>query len=142
MNVYLYTPADLEKCSFIGADSKLFPTTSAFMNSQNVILKLYQIVCYDINLYNNAETTVTIDHLQSIADSIKLFDTNAECLENIEQTKSINTFIIVSEQHAEDFIPKIHTQENILLIYIIRQNCESLSSYQSLEWISKFQKVS
>ncbi|CAF0798433.1 unnamed protein product [Didymodactylos carnosus] len=100
-----------------------------------------QIICYDVNFYNNAETEVTIDHLQSIIESVKLFDTSAECLKNIEQTKTINTFVIVSEQHAEDFIPEIHTQESVLLIYIIRQNFESLLSNQSSDWISKYQKV-
>ncbi len=124
MNIYFYSPIDLEKSSFEDADSRMFSTTSAFINSENVISKSHQIICLDINFHNTAKTTVTMDHLRSIVDSIKFFYSRTECLENIEQTKLISTFVIVSEQQTEDFIPDIHNRENILLVYIIRQICE------------------
>jgi hypothetical protein len=142
MNIYFYSLADLEKCSYGETDSRLFTTTSTFINSKDAIAKPHQIICLDVNPHNTVETTVTVDHLRSIINSIKFFNTSTECLENIEQTKSISTFVIVSEQQAEDFVPHIHNRENILLVYIIRQNYEFVPSNWSSEWISKYKKVS
>ncbi|CAF4361612.1 unnamed protein product [Rotaria sp. Silwood2] len=141
MNTYIFTPTDLEKCSCLNFDRRLSTTASAFDDLENVVSKQHQIICFDINIHNGTETKVTVDHPQYIPDATQFFNTATECLEYQDQKKYINTFVIVSEQEAEHFIPKIYTRENILLIYILRRNHESVSFNPTLEWFANYEKV-
>ncbi|CAF0971035.1 unnamed protein product [Adineta ricciae] len=102
--------------------------------------KQYQIVCFGIN-ENDIRMPVDVDPLQSITDSIQFFDIANKCIEHLEQTKSMDIFIIVSEQQIDDFISRIPIQENIRLIYIIRQNYGSASCIKYREQTREYGKV-
>ncbi|UJR18276.1 hypothetical protein I4U23_005179 [Adineta vaga] len=100
----------------------------------------FQIVCFDVN-EKDAKMTVNTGRLRTITDSIEFFNTATKCIEHLEQTKSMDTFIIVCEQRVEDFIPKIPIQENIRVIYVMHQNYESDSCDQYRERIREHGKV-
>ena len=97
------------------------PRRTHFFDRSRVNLESHQLIWCDTNvnsLVRQSESLVTIDKLRQIVDYTKLYDNANECLQYVEQTKDLKTFLVCSEQSAEKLVPQMHEWRNIRSIYI------------------------
>jgi hypothetical protein len=122
-------------------DSERRSSIFGCMDDGNIIGKQYQIVCVGIDK-RDARMAIDVDCSRSVADLKQFFDTTIECVKYLEQSKSIDTYLIVSENQVENFIPRIPVQENIRLGYVVSQNDKSTRCDRYSERIREYGKVS
>ncbi|CAF1074964.1 unnamed protein product [Rotaria socialis] len=100
-------------------------------------LEAFSLIWLDSNANNDEQNHDAQQKLRSIINTIKTFDDSKECQQYIEKmSKDDRLILIVSDQWAREFVPRIHEFRHVsfIALYFTKKSIEK-------EWIKEFKKV-
>ncbi|CAF1374543.1 unnamed protein product, partial [Didymodactylos carnosus] len=100
-------------------------------NEEDITLLLF----YDGELTENSDLITLKGLLRSVNDYVQFYNDEDECLEYSRSIEEEKIFIIIDGPSAEKILPRIHTLEQIVSIFLYRTN----SNYESL--INDYPKI-
>ncbi|CAM4971838.1 unnamed protein product [Rotaria socialis] len=96
-------------------------------------LEAFSLIWLDSNANNDEQNHDAQQKLRSIINTIKTFDDSKECQQYIEKmSKDDRLILIVSDQWAREFVPRIHEFRHvsfIALYFTKKKTCREASQY-------------